>query len=484
MTPAVRDLHPKAGISRRATLRYQIAGSLILALALAAVPTIERGLHAFGSAGQAFADDGGGEGGGSGGGDGGDSGGGDDGSSGSGSGSSGSGEGGEGGSGESEGGSGENEGEAEKSDLGGLGHGGEGRREVEHELVAIGPDANLAEQVAPLGIAVVAVEPFAALGLSVARLRLPDTMSLAAGRALLEAKLPGIELEANTLYAPLGSVTLPGPDYARQLIGWPAADPRCGAGLRLGLIDTGLDRANPALAGRDIAERSFLDAGATPALPEHGTTVAGILVGAGAAGAGGLLPAAKLYAAGVFAENLGGEPLATAVGFVGALDWLVGSGVRAINVSLAGDDNRLMALAVSRAAEKGAVLVAAAGNGGPTAPPAYPAALDEVLAVTAVDADGRLYPEANRGDYVDFAAPGVRVHSPTAPDTSFTGTSFATPFVTAIAAAELGRSDDGAAVDAAALGERLARESRDLGAPGRDAEFGWGLAQGPSGCGG
>jgi len=478
VTPAVRDLHPKAGVSRRATLRYHIAGSLILALALAAAPAVSHLFHAPASAGTALADDGGGEGGGSGGGDGG---GGDDGGN-SGSGSSGSGEGGESGGGE--GGSGENEGEAERSDVGGLGHGGEGRREVEHELVAIGPDANLAEQVAPLGIAVVAVEPFASLGLSVARLRLPDSMSLAAGRALLEAKLPGIELEVNTLYAPLGTVTLPAPDYARRLIGWPAEDARCGAGVRLGMIDTGLDRANPALAGRDIDERSFLEAGATPAPAEHGTTVAGILVGQGASEMGGLLPAAKLYAAGVFSQDAAGEPLATAVGFVGALDWLVGEGVRAINVSLAGDDNRLMALAVSRAAEKGAVLVAAAGNGGPSAAPAYPAALDAVLAVTAIDADGRLYPEANRGDYVDFAAPGVRVHSPTAPGTSFTGTSFAAPFVTAIAAAELGRGDAAATVDAAALGERLGRESRDLGAPGRDAEFGWGLAQGPAACGG
>jgi subtilisin family serine protease len=266
------------------------------------------------------------------------------------------------------------------------------------------------------------------------------------------------------------------------MIGWPAEDQACGSGLAIGMIDTGVDRANPALAGRDIAERSFLDAGATPAPPEHGTTVAGILVGAGAGPATGLLPAAKLYVAGVFAgDPAGGEPRATAVGFVGALDWLVGAGVRAINVSLAGDDNRLMALAVRRAAEKGAVLVAAAGNGGPAAAPAYPAALEEVVAVTAVDADGRLYAAANRGVYVDFAAPGVRVPSPGAPDGSATGTSFAAPFVTAIAASELAV---GAAETPAALVERLARSSRDLGAPGRDEEFGWGLAQGSAGCGG
>jgi Subtilase family len=461
----MRDLR-NAGVSRRATLRYQIAGSLLLALMLAAAPVARVSSDMPWHAGAALADDGGGGGGGGEGGEGG------------GSGSGGSSEGGEGGgdSGEK---SGEDTGGGERSG------GGEGPREVEHELVAIGPDRDLAERVAPLGISVVAVEPFAALGLSIARLRLPDDMSIATGRALLEARVPGIQLDVNALYAPLGSVSLPAPGYAKRMIGWPEDDRGCGAGLRLGMIDTGLDPANPALAGRDITERGFIDPGAKPAPSEHGTAIAGILVGAADGADTGLLPAARLYVANIFAADTAGEPRATAVGFVGALDWLVGAGVRAINVSLTGDDNGLMALAVSRAAEKGVVLVAAAGNGGPDAAPAYPAALEPVIAVTAVDADGQRYPEANRGSYIDFAAPGVRVHSPSAPDASATGTSFAAPFVTAVVATEIGpRPAAGGASAADQVRARIAEASSDLGMPGKDDEFGWGLVQSRKGCGG
>ena len=469
--PAVRDLR-NVGVSRRAALRYQIAGSLLLALALAAAPALKFSFLMPASAGLALADDGGdgggGDGGGSdgGGGDGGGSDGGDD-----------------GGGGEA---GGDDSGDKSGDDGSGAGasRGGEGPRAVAHELVAIGPDRDLAERVAPLGISVVSVEPFAALGLSVARLRLPDNMPIATGRALLEARVPGIQLDVNALYAPLGSVSLPGPDYAKRMIGWPEDDRRCGGGIRVGMIDTGLDPANPALAGRDITARSFIDAGAKPAPTEHGTVIAGILVGAADGADTGLLPGAELYVADIFADDAAGEPRATAVGFVGALDWLVGAGVRAINVSLAGDDNGLMGLAVRRAAEQGVVLVAAAGNGGPDAAPAYPAALDAVIAVTAVDADGRRYPEANLGSYIDFAAPGVRVHSPSAPADAATGTSFAAPFVTAVVATELGAGTVDAAPDADRVRDLLAQSSSDLGAPGKDDEFGWGLVQSPKGCGG
>jgi subtilisin family serine protease len=189
--------------------------------------------------------------------------------------------------------------------------------------------------------------------------------------------------------------------------------------------------------------------------------------------------AAALFAADVFSTDAKGEPQATAVSFVGALDWLVGEGVSAVNISLAGDDNDLVALAVEKAAAKGVALVASAGNGGRDAAPAYPAALDEVIAVTAVDADARRYPEANLGDYIDLAAPGVRIPAGGAPDGYATGTSFAAPFVTAVAATLAANLP----ADAEALDEALAAHSRDLGAPGRDPEFGWGLVQAPKVCG-
>src|SRR5262249_39635293 len=146
----------------------------------------------------------------------------------------------------------------------------------------------------------------------------------------------------------------------------------------------------------------------------HGTAIAAILVGAPAPGhptAGGLLPDADLYAAAVF-ERQGSQSKADAFVLAAALDWMVRNRVSMVNVSLAGDNNGLMALAVHRANQRGTVLVAAAGNAGPNAPPAYPGALPEVIAVTAVDQTGAVFPGANRGDYIAFAAPGVRIWVP------------------------------------------------------------------------
>lgn len=496
------DRNPLGGrllVGRRASLRRRIAGSLLLALLASSQPVtrILPGLHLALGAASALADDGGGDGGGGdGGGDGGGGdGGGDGGTDGGtdGGGDDGGGEKGEGG---------DDGGEKSESDdqSSGADGGGEGAREaVEHELVVIGPARDLQQAVAPLGMRVEEETPFSALGLSVARVELPRAMSLTEGKALLEARVPGIRVDVNALYAPMGSLSLPAADYGPRMIGWPEPPAGCGKGIKLGMIDTGVDARQPALASRHIRQRSFLAPGVAAAPVEHGTTIAGLLVGAAVAnqtaatsGGGaiatdqpstgaGLLPEAELYAASIFSTDAAGQPQATAIAFVAALDWLVGAGVKAINVSLAGADNLLMDLAVEQASARGAVLVAAAGNGGPSGPPAYPAALDPVIAVTAVDVDGRLYDQASRGDYVDLAAPGVRVRSPAASGSGFeTGTSFAAPFVTAIVAAELAA---GAPDDATALHALLAKTSRDLGLPGRDPEFGWGLVQSRGLCG-
>jgi hypothetical protein len=431
----------------------------------------------------ALADDGGGhDGGGDGGGGGGEGGG-------SGSGSS--------GSDDSSGGGSEGGDDSGGDDGGGSGAGGSDhtRHAVAHELVAIGPTDGLNAALASLGIHVIEETSLAALDLKAVRIGLPAQMSLDTGKALLQARLPSLQIDVNALYQPMASLTLPAPGDPARMVGWPSPASRCGVGLRVGMIDTGIDATAPSLGGHRIHQQSFLAAGQSAAPTDHGTAIAGLLVGAAAetaslgtsdlkgaastaAPAEGLLPQAELYAAAVFAGDAKGGASASAIGFARALDWMVGAGIRAINVSLAGDDNLLIDLAVARAAERGAVLVAAAGNGGPTAPPAYPAALEPVIAVTAVDIDGRPYDQANRGDYIDVAAPGVRVVSPaTGPET---GTSFAAPFVTAWVAAKIA---EGGPADAAALHRAIAAGARDLGPAGHDPEFGWGLLQADGRCG-
>jgi subtilisin family serine protease len=140
-----------------------------------------------------------------------------------------------------------------------------------------------------------------------------------------------------------------------------------------------------------------------------------------------------------------------------------------------------VALALRRAIAGHAIVVAAAGNGVATAAPAFPAAEAGVIAVTAVDSHALPYADASRGNCVAFAAPGVRVWTPgpTPTGSYHNGTSFAAPFVTAAVAARLA---GGAQPDAARITRALASTARDLGAPGKDPVFGWGLLQAAGPC--
>ena len=124
---------------------------------------------------------------------------------------------------------------------------------------------------------------------------------------------------------------------------------------------------------------------------------------------------------------------------------------------------------------KGAVLIAAAGNAGPNSRPLYPAADPEVIAVTATDANDRLFAQANRGTHIAVAAPGVDVLA-AAPNGGYqmqSGTSFAAAQVSGIAALLRERNPQ---LDAASIRRILMSTAHDLGAPGHDEQFGSGLA--------
>lgn len=119
------------------------------------------------------------------------------------------------------------------------------------------------------------------------------------------------------------------------------------------------------------------------------------------------------------------------------------------------------------------VIVAAVGKGGASSPAMFPAALPNVAAVTAVDADGRIFRNAVRGPHVDFAAPSVDIFLPSMAGGRYaTGTSMAAPFVTARLAARAERNPNA-----------LRSTVVDLGFPGRDPIYGFGLVQAAGACG-
>ena len=144
-------------------------------------------------------------------------------------------------------------------------------------------------------------------------------------------------------------------------------------------------------------------------------------------GFGGILPEATLFAANMFEINDRGKTIGNAMGLLKSLDWLANKKPHAINLSVAGNNNKVIRLAFKKAREYKLIMIAAAGNWG-VEKPAYPAAFKDVLAVTAVADKMKIYRKANRGDYIDFAAPGVRLWTAVPGGGKYqTGTSFASP---------------------------------------------------------
>ena len=254
-----------------------------------------------------------------------------------------------------------------------------------------------------------------------------------------------------------------------ELFKLPVADG--GAGRSVGIIDTNIDTSHAALANAQLRRQNFVPY-AHEQPNAHGTSVASILAGDNG-DYHGLLPKAEVYAASVFFNAPTGSQSATTTSLVRALDWMTENNVAVVNMSLTGPPNAILKSAIDRAREKGTIVVAAVGNDGPSAPPLYPAAYDNVVAVTAVNKRNRVYRLANRGDHVDFAAPGVNVrHADDHGDfAASSGTSMAAPFVTAVLAASC---DADGKISAEQL-SALAENAKDLGRKGFDPIYGNGL---------
>ena len=260
-----------------------------------------------------------------------------------------------------------------------------------------------------------------------------------------------------------------------RLAAWPASPARCAPSVAIGLIDTGVDTSHPALRGAPVQVVRLPDQGAVrPADTAHGTALAALLIGR-SPDLPVLAPSARLVAVDAFQRGPLGDERMEVWDLLAAINAVVANGARVINMSFSGNTNQLVEQAVARVHQRGVVVVAAVGNRGPQAGPQYPAAYPNVIAVTAVDTDQRIYRRAGRGPHVDFAAPGVDVPTaePGGGTGSRSGTSFATPFVSAAAAMVMRQRS----LPPAGVARQLVATAKDLGAPGRDDTFGYGLLQ-------
>ncbi|MBV9969573.1 MAG: S8 family serine peptidase, partial [Xanthobacteraceae bacterium] len=203
------------------------------------------------------------------------------------------------------------------------------------------------------------------------------------------------------------------------------------------IIDSEVDASHPDLAGAVTA--SFNAASAAEPAHSHGTGMAGAIAAhrnmLGTAPRVGLLTVRAFSATANSAEG-------TTFNILKGLDWAADQGARVVNMSFAGPPDPRLRDALQKAYSRGMVLIAAAGNAGPTSPPLYPAADPGVIGVTATDSRDGLFSGANRGNYVAVAAPGVDVFAP-APNGAYqlsTGTSIAAAEVSGVVALMIERN--------------------------------------------
>jgi len=213
-----------------------------------------------------------------------------------------------------------------------------------------------------------------------------------------------------------------------------------GAGTAVAIIDTGISRTHPDLAGLVIGGFNAMD----PKKPEawdddqgHGSHVAGTIAGKrDGKGVVGVAPMTKLYAIKVLDKDGNG-------GFsdvIAGIEWAAKRGIKVANMSLGADEgSEALKRAVTAANRAGLLIVAAAGNSGGSV--GFPASYPETIAVAASDPKDGVAEFSSRGPEVDFIAPGVDVKSVKMEGgyEELSGTSMAAPHVAGLAALAVAR---------------------------------------------
>lgn len=239
------------------------------------------------------------------------------------------------------------------------------------------------------------------------------------------------------------------------------------------MIDSGVDGTHPDLAANLVAGYNFVSGNTnTSDTMGHGTTTAGTLAAVGNNGIGvvgvewtsAIMPLVVVDSTGY----------ASYLNIADAIIYAAEHGVRVANISIGGtSSSSTLQTAVNYAWSQGTVVFASAGNGGANAP-YYPAGCQYVVAVGATDQNNNWASFSNYGTFLSVVAPGVNVYT-TAEGDSYTygsGTSYSSPIAAGVAALMLSYSPS---LSASTLVSELEQTATDLGTPGYDEYYGWGL---------
>lgn len=272
--------------------------------------------------------------------------------------------------------------------------------------------------------------------------------------------------------------------------------PYSGLGVKVAVLDTGLDLTHPDFAGRKISNKSFIRGEAVQDQNGHGTHCIGTACGSQDP------PTLPRYGIAYNAEIFAGKVLSNRGsgsdgGILAGIDWAIANSCQIISMSLGsptrpGDTySKIYEQIGKRALRQGSLIIAAAGNDSmdtitgrrlsPPSPVSHPANAPSVMAVAAVDAQLQIAAFSNgsinpHGGQIDMAGPGVDVYSTWPMPTryrSISGTSMATPHVAGIAALYA----EATQLDGYALWGYLLRDAQRLLLPSTDV--GVGLVQAP-----
>jgi subtilisin len=252
-----------------------------------------------------------------------------------------------------------------------------------------------------------------------------------------------------------------------------------GKGIRVAVVDTGIDFNHPDLKPNYVGGTSFVP-GAPPPMDDHGHgthcagTIAAAIEGTNVVG---VAPLASLYGVKVLDQNGSGQ----FSWIIAGIDWCIQNGMHVVSMSLGGPSapNALKTMC-DTAWNRGLLLVAAAGNSGLQipVPPAtssvgFPAKYRNVIAVSAIDSANVIAAFSSRGPEVDMCAPGVNVLSDRVGGgtTVMSGTSMACPHVAGVAALAWGSHRFS---NNEQIWNLLASTVDNLGVPGWDFLYGYG----------
>jgi len=354
------------------------------------------------------------------------------------------------------------------------------------ELVVISKDMpsakHLAELVKEQGYRIKRRRLLKHLGIVISVIAIPDTVTVLDAHQRLQQRDKSLLIDVNHRYNFAGqgkknSIQDNDSLQVHKSIGWGKVSPDCGEGIKLGVLDSLVDTGHASFREHQIINKLLLPIGVEVADKQHATSIASILAGQVDSPVVGLLPAAKLYVAGVFRYSADDDRVdTTAELMVMGLDWLYGQGVHVINLSIAGPRNLFLEISIQRLVVKKVLIAAAVGNHGLENVLIYPAAIDGVTGVTAIDVRKRIYNKANRGEFVKLAAPGVDIWAArtNGKQAYVSGTSFAVPYVAASLALIRHRERNGSSQQ---IVRQLINKALDLGDTGKDITYGWGQLQ-------